>query len=52
MEDGHDRRKQAPDEHDHLARSPFGEQQRSAQPDKHDGHGGEVCERSWLNPAD
>ena len=38
VDDGPARRKERPDEHDDVPRPPFGEHQRSVQPDDQDGH--------------
>ena len=42
VEDGDAERKERPEEHDDVPRSPFGEHQRSVQPDYRDGHSSEV----------
>jgi len=39
MHDAHGRPKYRPDEHDDVPRAPFGEHQRSVQPDDNDDHG-------------
>src|ERR1019366_5533838 len=52
VEDGDARPKERPEEHDDVSRSPFGEHERSVQPDDEDEHPTEVWERSRFHPAD
>ncbi len=52
MNDGDDQRKERPEEDDDVPRSPFGEHQRSVQPDDQDWHRNEVQKLSRLHPAD
>jgi hypothetical protein len=48
---GHDQRKERQEEHDDVARSPFGKHQRSVKPDDGEGHHhNEVREPSRLKP--
>src|SRR5258706_3841513 len=50
--DWDDQPEESSEEGDDVTRSPFGEHQRSVQPEDKDRHGREVCERSRLYPAD
>ena len=52
VEDGDARRKDRPEEDDDIPRSPFGEHQRSVQPDDEEDHDSEVREPSRGDPAD
>src|ERR1700722_706325 len=52
VDDRDDQPKERPEEDDDVPRSPFGQHQRSVQPDDQDWHRNEVEKRSWLHPAD
>ena len=51
VEDGDGQRKERPEEDDDVPGSPFGEHQRSVQPDDKDGHSSEVRGPSLFEPA-
>ena len=52
MDDGDARPKERPEQNDDVPRSPFGEHERSVQPDHPDEHRTAAWERSRCHPAD